>query len=108
MGYYNIWKNTYDLQNQLTSLDVGSKNNTFPVFGLYYTFVPSGTPLLGLNLRLFDTRVTMGGWIKVFEFAPENVLRLEATVITEPFSRSLRTWESTGGFFFQLRYRYGL
>jgi hypothetical protein len=108
VGYFNIWKNSYNANEEITYSDAESNVNIVPVFGLHYTFVPDGTPLLGMNLRVFDTIISAGGWIKIFEFAPENVLRLEATTILEPITRSLKPWESSDGIFFQFRYRYGL
>ncbi len=108
VAYFDIWRATYDLNNEITYSDAEGKSNIVPVFGITYTFVPSNIPLIGLSLRVFDSRITAGGWIKIFEFAPESVLRFEAKAITEPLTRSLRTWESSGGMFFQFRYRYGL
>lgn len=107
-GYFNIWRNSYNAENELTYSDIESKDFVVPIIALFYTFVPSDIPLLGLNLRYFDSRITIGGWIKIFEFAPENILRLEAKALTEPIARDLRPWESAGGIFFQFRYRYGL
>ena len=108
IAFFDIWKASYNSANDVIYQDEEGKSYIVPVFGLYYSFVPSETPLLGGSLRVFDSRVTVGGWIKIFEFAPENVLRFEASAITEPLTRSLREWESTGGLFFQFRYRYGL
>ncbi len=108
IAYFDIWRATYDLNNEVTFSDAEGESNIVPVFGINYTFVPSGIPLIGASLRVFDSRITAGGWIKVFEFAPESVLRFEATATTEPLTRSLRAWESSGGMFFQFRYRYGL
>jgi len=108
VGYFNIWQNSYNADNEITLTDEESSDFVVPIIGLYYTFIPSDTPLLGVKIRYFDSRITVGGWIKIFEFAPENILRLEATGITEPIARDLRNWESAGGVFFQFRYRYGL
>ena len=108
VGYFNIWKNSYNAENEITYSDIESEDYVVPIIALHYTFVPSEIPLLGLNLRYFDSRITLGGWIKIFEFAPENILRLEVTAITEPIARLLQPWESSGGIFFQFRYRYGL
>ncbi len=108
VAYFDIWRATYDSNNEVTFSDAEGETNIVPVFGINYTFVPSGIPLIGASLRVFDSRVTAGGWIKIFEFAPESVLRFEAKAITEPLTRSLRAWESSGGMFFQFRYRYGL
>jgi hypothetical protein len=46
--------------------------------------------------------------VKLFEFAPDNVLRFETIVLTGALSRDLNPWENDGGVMFQLRYRYGL
>lgn len=108
VAYFDTWRSIYDGDKKLISSDEEGESHITPVFGLSYIFVPSEIPLLGVDLRVFDSRITIGGWIKVFEFAPENVLRFEAKSITEPFTRPLSTWESSGGIFFQFRYRYGL
>lgn len=105
---FDIWKASYNSSNEVIYSDEESKTFISPVFGLYYTFAPSNNPLLGANLRVYDTRVSINGWIKIFEFSSQNSLRFEASTITEPLTRSLRTWESEGGVYFQFRYRYGL
>ena len=108
IAYFDIWKATYNSANKIIYSDEEGEGHLIPVFGIHYTFVPSGNPLLGGSLRVFDSRVTISGWIKIFEFAPESILRFEVSSVTEPLTRSLRTWESSGGLFFQFRYRYGL
>ena len=107
-AYFDIWKAIYNSNNQITSKDSEGETFIVPVLALKYIFVPSGSPLLGAQLRIMDTRLTAGAWLKVFEFNPKNTLRFEFLTITEPMTRSLRAWESKGGYFFQLRYRYGL
>jgi len=108
IGYFDIWRAEYNANNQIIYSDIEGESHFVPVFEIQYNFVPSGIELLGANMRVFDSRLTVGGWIKIFEFEPENVIRFEAFAITEPLTRSLRTWESAGGLFFQFRYRYGL
>jgi len=108
IGYFNIWRSEYDCNNNFIDSDIKGKGYLVPVFEIKYNFVPSGIELLGANIRVFDSRINIGGWIKIFEFEPENILRFEVSAITEPITRSLRTWESSGGLFFQFRYRYGL
>ena len=107
ISYFDIWQSEYDLNNKITSNRNG-KSYLVPVFEIQYNFVPSGIELLGANLRVFDSRINISSWIKIFEFEPQNTLRFEILAITEPITRSLRTWESSGGLFFQFRYRYGL
>jgi hypothetical protein len=107
-AYFDVWKATYDNSGEITYSDFEGENHIVPVFGLAYTFVPAGNPFLGAHLRVMDTRINIGGWIKLFEFEPDNVIRFEAFSITEPLTRPLAKWESSGGLFFQLRYRYGL
>ncbi len=107
LGGFNIQRASYDNNGAL--LTTGSSSSFFtPMVQLYYSFVPSNSPFLGANVKLFHWRITALAWVKLFEFAPDNVLRFETIVLTGALSRDLDVWESDGGVMFQLRYRYGL
>ncbi len=107
IGGFDIQRANYDSSENLLGTSSSSSILT-PTVQLYYNFVPANSPFLGGSLKLFHWRITAFAWVKLFEFAPDNVLRFETTVLTGPLSRDLNPWENNGGVMFQLRYRYGL
>lgn len=106
-AYFDVWTAHYD--------SLGSVKNTFlqnsifnPVVALSYNFVPNNNPLLGGDLRYFDSRIKALFWLKILELSPISTLRFETIYLSGAFARSNRIWETNGGVMFQIRYRYGL
>ncbi len=80
-----------------------------PYVKFYYTFAPSNVPLFNVNVKVYDSQATIGGWFRIFQTkdAVHNV-RFDFQYITAPIGRELRDWEVNGGLALNLRYRYGL
>ncbi len=106
-AYYDIWKANYVSDGTFQNASQ-IQNKFLLVMNFSYNFVPSHKPLLGGNIRIFDSRINLLTWLKLFQFPNNDSFRLEAMVITKPFMRTQRNWESNGGLMFQLRFRHGL
>lgn len=63
------------------------------------------TPLMGVRLEYFNSRINCNLWLRIFKFYGD--VRLESFMVTKPIMRSLYDWETDGGLFVQLRWRYG-
>lgn len=107
VAYYDVWTAHYDSLGSLTKSFL--QNSVFnPVVALSYNFVPNNNPVLGGDLRLFDSRIKALFWLKILELSPISTLRFETIYLGGPIARQNRIWENNGGVMFQLRYRYGL
>lgn len=79
-----------------------------PIFRLEGTFVPSeGNELFGAKIRLFDSVIKGGFWLKVLTLDDVHTFRFETTFILQPMFRPRKIWEPEGPSMFQIRYRYG-
>ncbi|MER3524755.1 MAG: hypothetical protein C4326_12055 [Ignavibacteria bacterium] len=106
-GSYNIW---------IAELDSAGRSRSYtqlvpltqlrPLLALAYLH-DSRSARFGLNLRLFDNRLTVHPWIKVYRSDPHEV-RLEFVWLTRVFGRSPQPWEVEKGSLLYVRYRYGL
>jgi len=106
-AYYDIWKATYYPDGIFQNAQQ-VQNKFLPMLKISYNFVPSHKPLLGGNIKIFDSRINLLAWFKLFQFSNNDSFRFETIVISKPFMRTQRKWESNGGLFFQLRFRHGL
>lgn len=77
-----------------------------PLIALSY-WHDSRVARFGANVRLFDNRLTLHPWLKIFRDDPHE-LRLEFVWLTRVFGRSPLPWEVEQGSMLQLRYRFGL
>ncbi len=107
VGGYDIYKFEYFLDT--TDIPVilstsSRKNFVQPYIALTYDAIPNKA-ILGYKFKYFDSRFSVKLWTRLFELLGSDV-RLEAYIITKPFYRSIYQWESPGGSFVQLRYRY--
>lgn len=104
LGQYNVFKAVY--KDLLESSRLIS-NNIYPIIGLDFNFIYKNSEILGIGASYFDSRLKGSFWLRAFSF-DEHVFRLETEFISSPFLRTLDEWETEGGVFFQIRYRYGL
>lgn len=106
-AYFDVWTAHYDSLGNAKRTYL--QNSVFnPVVALSYNFVPNNNPLLGGDLRFFDSRIKALFWLKIVELSPISTLRFETIYLSGPVARQNRIWENNGGVMFQLRYRYGL
>jgi hypothetical protein len=105
-GQFSVLRQDY--ANGVTS-QFGSivKNDIYPIIGIDYNFIQKNSEILGLGLSYFDSRLKGSFWLKAFSIN-QHVFRIETEFISSPFMRSTDEWETTGGLYYQLRYRYGL
>jgi hypothetical protein len=103
---YDIWRVRYSIGNRvLDSSEEVSLGDFRPVLSLEYTHA-STMARFGARIRLFDNRIKLGAWIKVFSVGPHEV-RLESEYVTSPVGRPQKDWEAEGGNILQLEYRFG-
>lgn len=106
-AFFDIWKADYSLDDELISKEM-IQNRFQPLAELNYSFIPENVPLFGISLRYFDSAVKGKFWMKLIEFQNWGGFRFETYVISPVFFREQKDWETEGGAFFQIRYRYGL
>lgn len=107
MGNYNIVEGTYYKSGVTEAKQIYNKIK--PVIAFYITFAPQNTDFLGMSFRMYDEKLTLGLWLKIAEFGPDEIFRLETKFITAPFFRTPYPWESlNSSSLVQLRYRYAL
>jgi hypothetical protein len=78
-----------------------------PLVALEFNIYQKKKPVMGFMSKCFDSRMTLGFWMKLFEISKNVNVRFEAKCIMEPFLRSTRNWETKSGYFTQIRLRYG-
>jgi len=106
-GYYSVIQAFYNNNNVKTGTK-SALSTFYPVIGLSYNFVPRNNPLLGGSIKIFDSQVKFKSWFKVAEFGDNQTIRVEAQYQSAGLARKARDWETDGGLFFNIRYRYGL
>ncbi len=115
VGSHDVWDVAYDTSNHVKeSTEIVGTKNYQVLLGLDYSHNSSDEPTkdqplteFGARLRLFENRLTVNPWIKVFRSGSHEV-RLEFSAVTSPLGRSLYNWEAERGSMMILRYRYGL
>jgi hypothetical protein len=108
IGYYDVYLVEYG--GGLTIKDTRMVFDKIqPYVKLYYTFAPSDIPLFNVNVKVYDSQATIGGWFRLFRTKDGvHSIRFDMQYITAPIGRDLRDWEINGGLALNLRYRYGL
>lgn len=109
VGGYEVYKVNYDSKDLVTGQELLMKlNNPQPLILLDYTFQtdnPETEPMFGGKARILDNRLNLTAWIKLLK--TENFeMRFEDIFISDPFGRTIRSWETKGGNFVQLRSRF--
>lgn len=112
VGSYDVVKATYLGGIVIPKVEKGTFAKMQPIISLAYNTIlkeNDGTysEKFGGAIRWFDSRVKVYFWFKLLEFRPDHMLRFETNLITAPFFRRIKPWETEGGVMFQLRYRYG-
>lgn len=103
IGQFNVIRATYG--NPGTSNLV--YNQIQPFVKLYMNFVPrKDNELFHTNIRVFDSVLKFNFWLKLFEIDP-HLFRLEASYMSEPLFRDLRTWEVESSSYVGIKYKLG-
>lgn len=106
-GSYNVFRAELDSVGRARSYSNAlSLTQVKPLVALSYLH-DSRAARFGANVRLFDNRLTLHPWLKIFRNDPHE-LRMEFLWLTRVFGRSPLPWEVEQGSMLQLRYRFGL
>lgn len=104
IGGSKVRKVDYFLDSTEVSIE---ESITQPYVSMEYDLIPKKKPILGIKAGLYDNRMRCDFWMKLFEIAQSVDVRFECQYVGKTILRNLRDWESPGGFFTQLRFRYG-
>ncbi len=108
LGYYDVRRVEYGSGYSIKNSPIVF-NRIQPYVKIYYTFAPSNIPLFNINVKIYDSQATIGGWFRLYQTKNQlHNIRFDVQYITKPFGRQLRPWETNGGLALNLRYRYGL
>ncbi len=106
-GSYNIWLAELDSLNTARSYEQVLPLTNVKALLAFDFLHDSHSARFGVRTRLFDNRLTLQPWLKIFRNEPHE-LRLEFSWLTRVFGRSALPWEVEQGSILHVRYRYGL
>ncbi len=107
-GYYDVYSAEFASATASTPMIKKQVCSNFsPMIMIHFNFAPDGKDVYYASIRMFDSQIKMYAWLKLLEFDGGHVFRIAATLISAPIARVQHEWETSGGAFIELRYRYG-